>query len=504
MSGKHITDRQVRRYMDSRKDGHTQPASAARAGFSERTGRRLEGSAVLPSQKDPIRRYRTRQDPFVEVWRDELVPMLNTMPGLRATTVLEELQRRHPDRYSDQLLRSLQRRIAHWRATEGPERELIFRQDHPPGRQGLSDFTDASGLAVTIASEPFAHLIYQFWLAFSGWRYVKAIRGGESFTALTEGLQEALWQLGGVPREHRTDSLSAAYRNLGAGDDEAVCYADFCRHYGLTPTRNNLGVSHENGSVEAAHGHLKTGLNEALELRGSREFADLAAYQSFLQEFTAPKNAPRRDMVAVELKALSPLPQRRTTDFSSATVTVTRAGTISVRNVLYTVPSRLVGCRLKVHIYDDRLACYLGATPVLTVERRYFKRNGPSVRVIDYRHLVGALVRKPQAFRHSVFRDALFPRPAFRRAWEALDERLDERKACRVYVGLLHLAAMHACEAALANHLEAVLDVGDTPDLETARAAVAPFGPSIAPIVSTPAPDLAGYDKLLIHQGDAA
>ncbi len=304
MSGKHITDRQVRRYMDSRKDGHTQPAAAARAGFSERTGRRVDENAVLPSQKNRIRRYRTRQDPFVEVWRDDLVPMLTAMPALRATTILEELRRRHPGRYSDQLLRSLQRRVAHWRATEGPERELIFRQDHPPGRQGLSDFTDASGLAVTIGGEPFAHLIYQFWLAFSGWRYVKAIRGGESFTALTEGLQEALWQLGGVPREHRTDSLSAAYRNLGARDDEAVRYADFCRHYGVTPTRNNLGVSHENGAVEAAHGYLKTGLNEALELRGSREFADLAAYQGFLQEFTARKNAPRRDMTENSVRSL--------------------------------------------------------------------------------------------------------------------------------------------------------------------------------------------------------
>src|SRR6185437_6300885 len=150
--------------------------------------------------------------------------------------------------------------------------------------------------------------------------------------------------------------------------------------------------------------HLKAGLREALELRGARDFPDLATYQAFLQDFIARKNARRRDEVAVELEALLPLPRHRTTDFSSATVTVTRAGTISVRNVLYTVPSRLVGCRLKVHIYDDRLACYLGATPVLTVERRYFKRNGPSVRVIDYRHLVGALVRKPQAFRHSVFR----------------------------------------------------------------------------------------------------
>jgi transposase InsO family protein len=292
MSGKRVTDRQVRRYMDSRKDGHTQAAAAARAGFSERTGRRSEMAVALPSQRDGTRRYRTRSDPFAEVWREELVPMLTAMPSLRATTLLEELQRRHPARYPDRLLRSLQRRVAQWRATEGPERELIFRQEHPPGLQALSDFTDGGGLDVSLGGEPFPHLLYHFWLAFSGWQYVKAICGGESFTALTEGVQEALWQLGGVPRTHRTDRLSAAYRNLSSEDDEAARYAEFCRHYDMEPTRNNAGVSHENGSVEASHGHLKTGLDEALELRGTRDFPDLAAYQGLPHSCRCRATAP--------------------------------------------------------------------------------------------------------------------------------------------------------------------------------------------------------------------
>jgi hypothetical protein len=307
-----------------------------------------------------------------------------------------------------------------------------------------------------------------------------------------------------VPCKHRTDRLSAAYRNLSSQEDEAARYAEFCHHYSMEPTRNNAGVSHENGSVEAAHGHLKSGLGEALELRGSSDFPDLAAYQAFLQEFIARKNAPRRAVLAIELAALLPLPRHRTTDFSTATVTVTRSATISVRTVLYTVPSRLIGCRLKVHVYDDRLVCYLGTTPVLTVGRRHFKRHGPRVRVVDYRHLIGSLVKKPQAFRHSVFRDELFPRLVFRRAWEALDAGLEPRKACRVYVGLLHLAAMHGCEAALADHLAAVLDAGGTPDLEAARAAVAPPAPTSAPAVSVLVPDLAGYDQLLTHLGAAA
>jgi hypothetical protein len=333
MPGMPITDRQVRRYMEQRRLGATQVVAAAKAGFSERTARRLEGNPVLPGQRAGGRRKRTRVDPFAGVWAEEIVPLLQAVPHLRGTTVLETLQRQHPGRFADGVLRSLQRRIAHWRATAGPERELIFRQEHPPGEQALSDFTDASSLAVTIDGAPFPHLLYHFWLAFSGWQYVKAIQGGESFTALTEGLQEALWQLGGVPSTHRTDRLSAAYRNLCKDDDAAAGYQAFCDHYSLEPTRNNPGVSHENGSVEAAHGHLKAGLREALALRGSRDFASIAAYQAFLAEFVRAKNARRRPELQLELKAMRPLPRFRTTDFSIVTVMVTRSGTIPRRAV---------------------------------------------------------------------------------------------------------------------------------------------------------------------------
>ena len=199
--------------MDLRKDGYSRAAAAARAGFERAYRRRIEADhPVLPSQQDRTRRCRARQDPFVEIWREELAPMLQTIPHLRTTTILGELQHRYLGRYRDRLLRSLQRRVAYWRATEGPERELIFRQEHPPGRQALSDFTNGGGLAVTIAGAPFPHLLHHFWLAFSGWQDVKAICGGESFTALTEvsGSALAAWRraartshrpaLGGLPQ----------------------------------------------------------------------------------------------------------------------------------------------------------------------------------------------------------------------------------------------------------------------------------------------------------------
>ena len=501
MPGRRITDQQVRRFMDERRKGVTQIVAAARAGMSERSARRYQHDPTAPSQRQASCGRRTRIDPLADVWDSEIAPMLTAHPHLRGTTILEELRRCHPGRFGDSVLRTLQRRLAHWRAVEGPERELIFRQEHPPGWQALSDFTDAADLTVTIAGAPFPHLLYHFWLAFSGWQSVKAIQGGESFTALTEGLQDALWQLGGAPQTHRTDRLSAAWCNLRVEDDAAAGYKAFCDHYGIEPTRNNPGVAHENGSVEAAHGHLKTMLREALDLRGSRDFPGVDAYQAFLAETIGRRNARRRAEVALDLAQMKALPRFRTTDFTLASATVTRSGTVRVRGVLYTVPSRLVGARLKVHIYDDRLVCFLGVAEVLRLVRVHRgKRGGPRVSVVDYRHLVGALVKKPQAFRRFVFREALFPRTAFRRAWNGLDAALDERRACRTYVGLLHIAATQACEARLADWLDAIMDRGELPDLETARAVMVPRDLT-PPAVTVRPPDPKAYDTLLSVAG---
>ena len=184
MPGEWITDRQFRRYMERKQQGDTQVLAAAKAGISERSARRIGAAASLPSQCRKAR-GRTRVDPLADVWDEIVVPMLRLVPLLRATSVMEELSRDYPGRLHERHLRTLQRRIATWRAIEGPEREVIFRQDHPPGHQSLCDFTEPADFDVTIGGLPFDHLLFHFWLAFSGWQYVKVIEGGESFTALT-------------------------------------------------------------------------------------------------------------------------------------------------------------------------------------------------------------------------------------------------------------------------------------------------------------------------------
>jgi hypothetical protein len=485
--------------MDFRRT-HTRQKAAARAGFSATTGARLDADPRLPSQKQ-IPRGRRRPDPLAAVWDSEIIPMLEAAPGLRPVTILAELQRRHPG-FPDGTRRTLERRVRTWQALQGPERDVIFRQEHPPGQQGLSDFTDASDLGVTIAGEPLPHRLYHFRLAFSGWQQAEPVLGGESFVALAEGLQNALWALGGAPHEHRSDSLSAAFRNLDgdAAEDQTRRYELLCAHYRMTASRNNRGVAHENGSIEASHGHLKQALAQALLLRGSRDFADLAAYRRFIAELIGRANAGRRRALEIERPLLTSLPPQRTTDFEEDLVTVTRSGGFLLRRVFYTVPSRLIGHRLRVRLYDDRIECFLGNAPVLTLPRgrapqgRHMRSR--TVHVVDYRHVIHALRRKPHALLNLVYRDQLFPRTAFRNAWDALIAAGPPRTACRVMVGLLALAHERACEAELAAELAACLAAGRLPDLDILRARFAPTASDL-PQVSIVMPSVVTYDALL-------
>jgi transposase InsO family protein len=281
----------------------TQRLGAARTGISERTARRIERDPCPPSQRAaPQVRPRQVPDPLDGIWEADILLLLQSSPGLRPITVLEEMQRRYPDRDWPRLRRTLERRLRAWRGLHGPEREVVFRQVHPPGQQGLSDFTDMAGLGVSIAGEVLAHRLYHFALACSGWEYAEVVLGGESFTALAAGLQNALWALGGAPAEHRTDSLSAAFRNLEreAAEDQTRRYEALCAHYGMQPTRNNPGVAHENGAIESRHGHLKSAVEQALLLRGARDFDGLDAYRGWIAELVGGRNTRRQKALELE------------------------------------------------------------------------------------------------------------------------------------------------------------------------------------------------------------
>ncbi len=494
MAGKRIGDHQVGIYKKLRtKLG--QEVAAAKAGISVRSARRLDSTDMLPSQR-AARAWRTRADPFEAVWQSEVVPLLEATPALTATTLLEEMQRRHPGQYDEALLRTLQRRVRTWGASHGREREVFFAQAHPPGRLGLSDFTHAAVLQVTIAGAVLLHLLYQFALAYSGWRYVEVVLGGESFMALSSGLQNAVWMMGGVPEEHRTDSLTAAYNNHTEHELLTRRYEGLCLHYGMRPSRNNLGVSHENGSIESRQGTLKRTMEQALLLRGHRDFADLDAYRRFVAEVFGRLNARVAGKFNEERRTLRALPSRRSSDYEEVDARVTKYGTMTVKKVLYTAPSRLVGHRLKVRIYSEKLECWLGNVCVLELLRGQPDPVSGRGKVVDYRHLLPALKRKPGALARSVLRDALFPRTEYRLMWAWLRDSLPEAGACRLMVGLLDLAGNDGCEAKLAQRLTLLLAAGDLPDLDQLREEMAPR-PALYPAVTVVLPELASYDLLL-------
>ncbi|MER8522717.1 IS21 family transposase, partial [Mesorhizobium sp. M1076] len=358
-------------------------AAAAKASIGRATAYRIEHDPRLPSQKKQPRERR-RPDPLEHIFDAEVVPLLKAAPGIRAVAIYQEMLRRHPE-LSEGIRRTLERRIRSWRAIHGEEQEVIFRQLHEPGRLGLSDFTDMGSLGVSISGQPLDHLLYHFRLAWSGFEHSHVILGGESFVALAEGLQNALWSLGGAPLYHRSDSLSAAFRNLSADAKEDLThrYEELCAHYRMTPTRNNKGIAHENGSIESSHGHLKDAIRDALLMRGGKDFDDLGAYRAFIDEIVSRHNANHGKRIDAERPHLRELPDRRTSDFEEVVVNVSRTGGFTLRKVFYTVPSRLIGHRLRVRLFDDRLEVFVGGTHLMTLPRGRGHADGRHDQVVN-------------------------------------------------------------------------------------------------------------------------
>jgi len=411
-------------------------------------------------------------------------------------TLFEYLCEQYPDRYDKTILRTLQRRIKTWKAQHGAAKEVMFRQVQVPGRLGLSDFTEPKDIKITLRGEPFDHRFYHYRLAFSGWCYVKVICGGESFTALSTGLQNALWRCGGVPKEHRTDSLSAAYNNQAEQTQLTQRYEDVCRHYKLKPTRNTPGASHENGGIESPHGHFKRRLKQALLLRGSHDFESLEDYQTFVEGIVRKMNQRIRTRFEEELTVLQPLPKRRTHDYAEHRVIITSSSTFNLKRVTYTVPSRFIGERLYIQLYDNHLKFYHGHMFILALPRVYADKHARG-KAVNYRHVIDSLRRKPRAFRYSQLRDDLLPSPDYHRIWQYADAHLDPDKACRYIVKLLHLAATHDCEGALGRYVLSHIEQGDLPSERDCHQRFSDDLTRVMPVIPSHQHALDDYDQLL-------
>jgi hypothetical protein len=485
------TDAEVHIMLRERHKGKTQAQAAARAGMHPNTARKYTRAGKLPSQLKQPRTYRTRRDPFADDW-PWVQAHLERDSAVQAQTLFALLCDQHPGRYQVEQLRTLQRRIALWRAQHGPEKEVMFAQIHHPGQRAQSDFTHMSDLAVTLAGQPFPHLLYHLVLTYSNVEAVQ-ICFSESFESLADGIESCLWQIGGVPEQHRTDNLSAAIHQLDADGrkDFTARYSALMNHYTMQPSTNNPGVAHENGDVEQAHHRFKQAVDQALRVRGSRDFTDRASYARFLQELVRGRNQTRQLAWDAERPCLRPLPLHPLKLCRELRLRVSPFSTITVLRNTYSVPSRLIGTSVLVRVRAETLELYVGTSLLLTLARLH----GRQQQRIDYHHLSASLLRKPGAFANYRYRDELFPTLTFRRAYDALQAHQPSR-ADREYVRILHLAATSS-EVEVDTALVLLLEVGQLPTFEATRAVVRPSLPTEAPLVSAPTLDLAAYDQLL-------
>ncbi|MET0658840.1 MAG: IS21 family transposase [Steroidobacteraceae bacterium] len=479
-----------------RAKGANQELAGARSGMSVRTVRNYEKRGRLPSECKQPRNWRTRADPFAEDW-GWIVTELEHDAALQAKTLFEVLTDRHPGCYQSGQLRTLQRRIAQWRCQHGPEREVMFEQRWQPAQYAQSDFTHAEALGVTIAGEPFAHLLFHLVLPYSNWEAVK-VCFSESLEALAEGMETCLQAIGGVPRIHRTDNLSAAIKDLhrdGSERDFTESYRAVLAHFGMSSSTNHPGASHQNGDVESAHGQFKRALDQSLRLRGHRDFRDRGAYETYLQELVRRRNATRTARFEEERQLLLPLPATPLEPPRELQVRVNRFSLIRVLANTYSVPSRLIGARLKVRCRAETLELYHGAAHLLSLPRL----RGRQRQRIDYRHLIWSLIKKPGAFMRYKYREEMFPSLVFRQAFDALD-RCMPSVAIGEYLRLLHLAASTS-EAEVAEAIGRLLDDRQAPTFASVRALL-PSRPKHPAELTVPARiDLAAYDALMTGQG---
>ena len=486
-----VTDQQVRRLFKLIQTEKNFGIAAMKAGMDEKTARKYLRSGKLPSDLKQEHTWRTRKDPFEDVW-EGMKSMLEINPGLEAKTLFEDLQRRNPGRFADGQLRSLQRRIKNWRAVEGPPKEIFFSQIHRPGELCQSDFTHMNKLGVTISGVPFDHMIYHFVLTYSNWE-AGTICFSESFESLSQGLQNALWELGGVPGKHRTDCLTTAVNKADHPEEFTRRYQELVDHYRITPCKTNPSSPHENGDVEQRNYRFKKAVDQTLLLRGSRDFEDRSVYEEFLRKLFKQLNAGRKKRFMQEEAVLHRLPKRRIDSCKREKKKVGPSSTIRVNHNVYSVDSRLIGENIQVRLHMDRLEIWYGQKKIDTLPRQ----RGEGKHKINYRHIIDSLIRKPGAFENYRYHDALFPTSRFRIAYDSLKKRYTQRSAVKKYLNILYLAAKES-ESLVDNALRVLIDKDmDICDEQVEILMQSEESVPVATDIDIPEVNLTDYDQLL-------
>ncbi len=491
------TDTQVRIVMREREKGRTQAQAAASANLrSRKTAAKYEHLGQLPSALRQPRTYRTRIDAFVEDW-PEVEQMLVGAPELEAKALFGWLCEREPGRYQEGQLRTFQRQVARWRVLHC-EQVAVLEQVHHPGEVMQTDGVWLTQLGVTIQGEPFKHMLIHSVLPYSNWEWGRVAQS-ESLAAIKLSVHSTLLRLGHVPRFHQTDNSSAATRVLSAEEQEetddrrghTAGYLQLLDHYGMQPRTTHLNSPQENGDVESSNGGLKRALRQHLLLRGSRDFESIETYEAFLSQAMDTRNCTRQERLSEEVAVMKPLPTTSLATWREEKVPVSRGSLIRVLKHTYSVPTNLIGHKVRVHIHEWHLEVYFGNELVETLPRLIGARNHH----VNYRHLVGTLLRKPGGFRNYRYRSDLFPSLVFREAWEQLQGRQSPRRADLTYLRILHLAA-HTVESDVACALRLLMDAEERWD-ETDVKRLLKLEPAPVPEIFRPEVRLELYDQLL-------
>lgn len=480
--------------------GDSVASVARRLNMSEKTVRKYRDSERLPSQTErPARTYRTRVDPLSEFW-PEIEALLEGDSRLKPFAILDWLKQQYnpddgPPRVTDAIRRTLERRILNWKLRHGVRREVRFPQIHHPGDVVAFDFVSMNDLHVTIGGKPFEHLWFHAVFTYSNWEYVHLCRS-ESFEALSTGLQDALHLAGGVPKRVRSDSLSAAVNNLSNDKEFTTRYRDLLAHYGVQGHRINVRKPHENGDVESSHGHFKDALDQALRLRGSRDFESEQAYVSFAHQLTGRRNTPRGSRFREECEVLKPLPAVRRVANATINVTIKSDSIIRVKRNSYSVSSKYIGLLMDVRVHQDHLELWYGNSCLERMPRLF----GRDKEAIDFRHVIDSLVRKPGAFLNYKYVHHMYPTTRFRMAFDQLLQRTTEASAVRQYLKLLHTAKLEGLEL-VDDVLRSFLAEGKPIDAAEVVQMIATEQRPPAPTdVVVDEPDLSQFDSLLQHK----
>ena len=435
-----VNDHQVRLLkMTFEKSGDIQQASA-KAGICRQTGSKYLHQDDYPSRLKKDRIWRTRPDPFFEHWA-AVESMLDIAPELEAKTLFDWLCESYPDKFQENQLRTFQRHICKWRALHGPEKEVFFPQIHYPGNRMSTDFTSMNAMGVTISGNEFKHKLCHCVLTFSNWEWA-TVCFSESILALRKGIQSTLSRLGHTPKEHWTDNCTAATHKPSANDEDSKRkfnprYQALMDHYGMVPRTIQVNSPEENGDVESLNGVLKNRLKQHLLLRGNRNFESIEAYEEFLQTILNKSNNLRRNKLTEDLAAMPVLRVALLPEYELRESRVSNSSTVNILRNIYSVPSRLIGKKIRAKCYEDRIEIFYSGIHQLTAPRPL----GRGSHHIDYRHIIGWLIRKPGAFNNYRYHSSLFPTSNFRKAYDRLLSACTERVATLDYLRILKHAA---------------------------------------------------------------